>query len=49
MLKILACPACKGKLEHDADRKILDCKKCRLLFPVDDGVPIMLVEEAERY
>lgn len=49
LLKVLACPGCKGPLEHDAGRNTLDCKQCRLLFPVDDGVPIMLVEEAERY
>ena len=49
LLKILACPVCKGKLNHDTERNTLDCKRCRLLFPVDNGVPIMLVEEAEQY
>ena len=49
LLKILACPSCKGRLEYDGERNTLDCKQCRLLFPVDNGVPIMLVEEAKRY
>lgn len=49
LLRVLACPGCKGKLEHDAERHTLDCPQCRLLFPIDDGVPIMLLEEAQRY
>lgn len=49
LLKILVCPACKGALTYDADNARLDCEACRLRYPVDDDVPIMLVEEAESY
>jgi len=46
LLKILACPACKGEVELK-DNKII-CKKCGLKYPVREGIPIMLVEEAEK-
>jgi uncharacterized protein YbaR (Trm112 family) len=46
LLKILVCPACKGELDYDGEKETLDCQRCRLRFPIDDGVPIMLVEEA---
>ncbi len=48
LLKILACPKCKGDLEVDADASRLICRRCCLAYPVRDGIPIMLVEEAER-
>lgn len=48
LLRILACPKCKGDLEVDADRSRLVCRKCFLAYPVRDGIPIMLIEEAER-
>ena len=46
LLDILVCPICKANLE---DRKVeadLVCKPCRLAFPVRDGIPIMLQDEA---
>jgi hypothetical protein len=49
LLKILVCPGCKGALEHDAEKDRLSCTQCRLRYPIDDDVPIMLVEEAEPY
>jgi uncharacterized protein YbaR (Trm112 family) len=49
LLKILVCPGCKGSLEHDAEKEKLSCAKCRLRYPIDGDVPIMLVEEAEQY
>ena len=45
LLKILACPACKGDV-HFADGKIV-CEKCGRKYPVRDGIPIMLVDEAQ--
>ena len=45
LLKILACPACKGEVELK-EAKIV-CKRCGKKYPVRDGIPIMLVEEAE--
>jgi hypothetical protein len=46
LLEILACPACKADVELK-DNKIV-CVKCGLKFPIRDGIPIMLIEEAEK-
>jgi uncharacterized protein len=46
LLEILACPACKGGLaERDGG---LFCAGCSLRFPVRDGIPVLLMEEAEK-
>ena len=45
LLKILACPACKADVVLK-DEKIV-CTQCGLKYPIKDGIPIMLVEEAE--
>jgi len=44
LLEILACPQCKGPLV--AEPSSLRCDACRLRYRVDDGIPVMLVEEA---
>lgn len=49
LLEILACPECKGKLEYDPDNSRLICHECRLRFAVEDDIPIMLAEEAEKF
>ncbi len=49
LLKILACPKCKGELEYDKQGGWLACGNCRLRYPVRDDIPIMLVDEAERF
>lgn len=46
LLEILVCPSCKGKLLFDRDAGELVCRGERLAFPVRDGVPVMLVDEA---
>lgn len=46
LLDILVCPKCKGKLEHDKKNKELICQHDELAFPVRDGIPVMLEEEA---
>jgi uncharacterized protein YbaR (Trm112 family) len=46
MLKILVCPKCKGQLTDADSGSVLSCPKCSLKYPVRDGVPVMLVEEA---
>ncbi len=44
--EILACPRCKGGLEfHDEADEIL-CPACRLAFRVEDGIPVMLLDQA---
>ncbi|MDD3294071.1 MAG: Trm112 family protein [Geobacteraceae bacterium] len=46
LLEILACPICKGPLR--TDESSLVCETCRLRYPVRDGIPVLLAEEAER-
>lgn len=48
LLDVLACPKCKGKLSYEKAKSRLVCKKCRLAYRVEDNIPIMLVEEADR-
>jgi len=46
LLAIMACPVCHGALEEREDG--LACTACGLIYPVRDGIPIMLPEEARR-
>lgn len=48
LLDILVCPLCKGPLVLLKDRQELVCKPDRLAFPIRDGIPVMLEEEARR-
>lgn len=48
LLEVLACPQCKGNLNYRKEVQKLECKKCMLAFRVEEGIPIMLVEEAEK-
>ncbi|HDI83035.1 Trm112 family protein [bacterium] len=48
LLKILACPKCKGDLKYDEKNDRLICEKCKLAYPIKDGIPVMLIEEAEK-
>lgn len=46
LLDILVCPICKANLEYRKAQAELICKPCRLAFPIRDGIPIMLQDEA---
>jgi len=46
LLDILVCPLCKKKVKHEDDKLV--CHPCGLRYPVRDGIPVMIVEEAER-
>jgi hypothetical protein len=46
LLAILVCPKCKGTLEYREVEPALICHECRLRYPVRDGIPIMLLDEA---
>ena len=46
LLEILVCPKCKGDLEYRTEPESLVCHACRLVYRVEDGIPIMLVDEA---
>jgi uncharacterized protein len=48
LLEILVCPLTKGPLEYDRDAGELISRKAGLAYPVRDGIPIMLPEEARR-
>lgn len=45
-LDILVCPLCKGPLVYDRQQQTLTCKADRLVFPIRDGVPVMIESEA---
>lgn len=47
LLDILVCPKCKGPLEYKQNPEALNCKACRLSYKVEDGIPIMLIDEAK--
>ena len=47
LLDILACPLCKGPLQWHPQADCLVCRAERLAFPVRDGVPVMLEDEAK--
>ncbi|HGY55426.1 MAG TPA: Trm112 family protein [Caldithrix abyssi] len=49
LLEILACPKCKGDLEYDEEKDRLICHQCRLIYRVEDDIPIMLIDEAEKF
>ena len=47
LLEILACPRCRGQLEAlGAPPEALCCRACAVVYPVREGIPVMLVEEA---
>jgi hypothetical protein len=48
LLEILVCPLTKGPLRYDAEAQELVSDKAGLAYPIRDGIPIMLVDEARR-
>lgn len=52
LLEILRCPRCKGRLRREGQPDSPDalaCDQCRLRYPVRDGIPIMLTDEAQSF
>ena len=50
LLEILVCPKCKGDLEYQSEpQERLVCNACRLIYAVEDDIPIMLIDEAESF
>jgi uncharacterized protein YbaR (Trm112 family) len=45
LLDILACPSCKGDVKLEGEKII--CVSCGRKYPIKDGIPVMLIEEAE--
>ncbi len=48
LLEILVCPLTKAPLEYDADKQELISRQAKLAFPIREGIPIMLVDEARK-
>ena len=48
LLEILVCPLTKGTLRYDAGKGELISDKAKLAYPIRDGIPVMLVEEARK-
>ncbi len=49
LLEILACPKCKGDISLTDSGDGLVCKACRLIYPIRDDIPVMLIDEALPY
>lgn len=48
LLDILACPKCKGDIHLNQNQDGLICDACRLMYPIKDDIPVMLIDEAIR-
>lgn len=48
LLEILVCPDCHGDVEYKDRRHVIVCTACGLAYPVREGIPVMLVDEAKR-
>jgi uncharacterized protein len=46
LLDILCCPKCKGDIRLNDSKDGLVCESCRLLYPIKDDIPVMLIDEA---
>jgi len=46
LLDILACPKCKGNIRLNDKKDGLVCEACGLMYPIKDGIPVMLIDEA---
>ncbi len=49
LLALLACPKCRGELEYRVEEHSLLCHACRLRYNISDGIPVMLIDEAEPF
>jgi hypothetical protein len=48
LLDILACPKCKGEIHLNETQDGLICDTCKLLYPIKDDIPVMLIDEAKK-
>lgn len=46
LLDILACPKCKGNIRLNEKEDGIICDSCKLMYPVKDDIPVMLIDEA---
>jgi uncharacterized protein YbaR (Trm112 family) len=48
LLAILACPNCRGEVEHKPAEQVIECRQCHYRYPVREDIPVMLIDEAEK-
>ena len=48
LMEVLCCPKCKGDVVEQNEKIICQNLECRLRYPIKDGIPVMLVEEATK-
>lgn len=48
LIDVLVCPLCKGELQYKKDAKELICRFDKLAYPIRDGIPVMLEEQARK-
>lgn len=48
LLEILACPKCRAAVKLEGDRLVCQSPSCGLRYPVRNGIPVMLIEQAEK-
>jgi len=48
LLEYVVCPNCHGKLRYDRNEHKLICENCRLAFPIVDGIPVLLLDKAQK-
>lgn len=48
LLDKLVCPQCKSELEYMKKEERLNCNECKLMYPITDNIPVLLVDEAEK-
>ena len=49
LLAILVCPQCRGDLDYDPSGASLTCAACRLRYAVVDDIPVLLIDQAQRF
>jgi uncharacterized protein YbaR (Trm112 family) len=48
LLEILCCPQCKGEIRLTGNEDGFICEACKLKYPIKDGIPVMLIDQAEK-
>ena len=46
---MLVCPKCKGELAYESEKDQLKCNNCRLVYHIKDDIPVMLIDQAEKF
>jgi len=48
LLDLIRCPVCKGTLDYNQDKQTLRCAACPRTYPIRDGIPVLLVDQAAK-